>query len=99
MDRRAENFKILTGDRIADKLQLEKNFKSETSFESLSPILTRQNSKRKFQGKVAELNSLSKKVAEDARVSFEDNDIVNIGEKSPSPGLREIKPHVTDLQP
>ena len=68
MDRRPENFKILTGDRIADKLQLEKNFKSaETSFESLSPILTRQNSKKKLQGKVAELNSLSKRVAGDTQ--------------------------------
>ena len=95
MDRRAENFKILTGDRIADKLQLEKNFKGETSFECLSPILTRQNSKRKSPGKVAELNSLSKKVAEDAqKVLFEDNDTVNIGEKSSL--SKEIKSHVTD---
>ena len=42
------------------------------------------------------MNSLSRKVAEDAqKVLFEDNDTVIFGEKNI--GSKEIKQHVTDL--
>ena len=97
MDKRSENFKIITGDRIADKLQLQKNVKREENFEAFSPVLTRQNSKKKSPGKIADLNTLSRKVAiESQKVLLEENDTVNIGEKIE--GLKDSKNIVTDSQ-